>query len=162
MTVGRMTEPSISHPPRAGDDPELLPREHAIPKAASTLAAPPSTPLARISNKPVAVHSFSFPTTCLPLESREATVTIPDYGGLNKKEALAILIDKRCQRTEFRSWSFKSEVSLSSQYPRTAMLWIGEAGDAQSVDGLKTSASITGEPFRDFGNLDFKIASGLR
>ena len=42
------------------------------------------------------------------------------------------------------------------------MLWIGEVEDAQNIDDLITSASATEDPIPDFGNLDFKIASGLR
>ena len=43
-----------------------------------------------------------------------------------------------------------------------AMQWIGEVEDGKSIDGLITSASITGKPIPDFENLDFKIASGHR
>ena len=57
---------------------------------------------------------------------------------------------------------FKSELSHSSQYPRAAMLWIGEVEDEKSIDELISSASITGRSIPDFENLDFKIASGLR
>ena len=42
------------------------------------------------------------------------------------------------------------------------MLWIGQVEDAESIDGLIASASETGRPIRNFENLDFKIASGLR
>ena len=42
------------------------------------------------------------------------------------------------------------------------MLWICEVEDAQNIDDLITSASATEDPIPDFGNLDFKIASGLR
>ena len=58
--------------------------------------------------------------------------------------------------------SFKSEFSHSSQYPRAAMLWIGEAEDPESIYDLITSASRTGDPTPDFVNLDFQITSGLR
>ena len=67
-SFSRMTEPALSHPPRAGSDPELfLQREITMPKGASKLAAAPSAPLARRTwNTPVAVHSSSIPTTSLP------------------------------------------------------------------------------------------------
>ena len=80
-----------------------------------------------------------------------------------KKEAEAIIFDKWPQPTELICWkmSFKNEVSHSSQYPRTAMLWKGEVEDIECIDELSTSASITGRPIPDFENLDFKIASGL-
>ena len=42
------------------------------------------------------------------------------------------------------------------------MPWIGEVEDANSIDDLITSASKTRKAVRDFLNLDFKLASGLR
>ena len=39
---------------------------------------------------------------------------------------------------------------------------VGEVEDANSINDLITSASITGRPIPDFKNIDFKIASGLR
>ena len=66
------------------------------------------------------------------------------------------------QNSEVGKISFKGEVCLSSQYPRAAMLWIGEVEDAESIDELSTSASIIGSPMPDFENLHFKIAGGLR
>ena len=58
---------------------------------------------------------------------------VSDYGGPKKRESGAVIIDKWLQRTEFRSWKirFESEVSHSSQYPRAAVLWIGEVEDDQ-------------------------------
>ena len=127
-SVIRITESAISCLPQAGDDPELfLQREHTMPKAASKLAEAPSTPPASISNTPVAVHNATIATISLPIESTEATVTVPDYGGTEKIAAEAILIDKCLQATECRSWtvSFKSKVFYSSQYPqsRDAVDW---------------------------------------
>ena len=142
-----MTEPALSHPPRAGSDPELFPqRENTMPKAASKLAAAPSAPIARrTSNTPVAVHSSSIPTTSLPHESTEAMRT-----GLNQ------------QNSEVGIISFKIEVSHSSQHSRAAILYgLVRCRMALSMDELTTSASITGDPIPDFENLDFKIASGL-
>ena len=138
-------------------------RKNTMPKAASKLAAAPSTRQARISKTQVAAHNFLFRRLLLPLGSTEATVTVPDYGGPRKREAEANMIDKWRQPTEFRSWklSFKNEFSHSSPHPRAAMLWIGEVEDAKSIDELITSASITGRPTLDFENLDFKIATGL-
>ena len=60
-------------------------------KAAATLAAAPSRPKARISKTPMAVHNSSIPTTSLPIEDTEATVTDPDYGGPKKREAESIV-----------------------------------------------------------------------
>ena len=81
-----------------------------------------------------------------------------------KRKAEQITVDKWHQATEFGSWknSFDTEVSHSSQYPRTAVLWIGEVEGAESIDDLITSAPFTGEPIMDFENHDFKIAGGLR
>ena len=77
------------------------------------------------------------------------------------REVEAMIIGTLLQPTEFRNWktSFKSEVCQSSQYPRAAMLWIGEVEDAESIVELFTSASRTGRPIPDFENLDFKMAS---
>ena len=41
------------------------------------------------------------------------------------------------------------------------MLRIGLVEDAESIDDLITSASVTGKPVLVFENLDFKLASGL-
>ena len=58
-SVSRITQPVISYAPQVGGDPELFPqREHTMPKAASKLAASPSTPPASISTTPVAVHTI--------------------------------------------------------------------------------------------------------
>ena len=82
-----ITEPASSHLPQAEGDPELfLQREHTMPKAASKLAAAPSTPPANISKTPAAVHNSSIPTTSLLNGSTEPTVTVPDHGGLQKRE----------------------------------------------------------------------------
>ena len=72
MILSRITEPAISHLPQIGCDLELLlHRQHTMPKAASKLAASPSTPPGSISKTPVAVHSFSISTTSLPIESTQ-------------------------------------------------------------------------------------------
>ena len=100
-SVSRITEPAISHQPQPRGDRELfLQREHSMPKAASKLTAGPSTPPSSISKTPVAIVLFR---RLLPIGITEATVTAADYGGLNKREAEAIVIDKWLQPTEFRS-----------------------------------------------------------
>ena len=72
----------------------------------------------------------------------------------------------RCpQLTDFRSWTnelqkAKSPILRNNQ--RAAMLCIGQVEEAESIDDLITSASETGRLIRNFENLDFKIASGLR
>ena len=58
--------------------------------------------------------------------------------------------------------SFKSAISHYSQYPRAAMLWIGEVEDAESIDDIITSALLSWDPIPDFENLNFKITSELR
>ena len=138
-------------------------KEHTMPKAASKLAAAPSTPPASISKNPVAVRKSSLPTTSLPTKSTEATVAVPDNAGPQKKEAEASLIEKWPQPTEFRSWkmSFRSDVSQSSQHPEP--LWYGllQLRMLKRTDDPISSAS-TGTPTPNFQNLGFKIASGLR
>ena len=155
----------MSHLPQAGGDPEQFQlRAHSMPKAATKLPAASSTPPASNSKAPIAVPCPSLPSTSLPIEITAPILTVPDYGGNNRREAEAIISNEWPQPTEFRSWkiSFNSEVSHSSQFPRHAMLWIGEVEDAESVDDLISSASFTGKSILDFENLDFKIASGLR
>ena len=49
----------------------------------------------------------------------------------------------------------KGEVSQSSQYPRAAMLFIGDVEDAKNIDDVINSASVTGRPIPDYENLDF-------
>ena len=56
-----------------------------MPKAASKFAAAPSTPPASTSKTPMAVPDSSNPTTSLPVEGAEATVTVPDQGGPKKE-----------------------------------------------------------------------------
>ena len=106
-------------------------------RAAPKLAAAPITPPANISRTPMAVPNSSIPTTSSPIGGSEGTETVLDYGGPKKRES--VVTDKWHQPTEFRSWkiSFKSEVSHSSQYPRAAMLWIGEIEDAESFDDFR-------------------------
>ena len=139
-SVSRISEPAISHLPHPNGS---YIREHTMVKTVSTLLAALSTPPASISKTPVAAHSYSLPTTSLPIGRTEATVTVLVFGGPQKREAEAIIIDTWLQSTEFESWknSSKSEVSHSSQYTRVAMPWIGEVEDAKSIDELMTSAS---------------------
>ena len=56
-----------------------------MPTAFRKLAATSSIPPARISKILVAAHTSAIPTTSLTIESTEATVTVPDYGGPKKK-----------------------------------------------------------------------------
>ena len=84
-SVARITESAISHLPQVGSDRELfLQRVHTMPKAASKLAAAPSTPPANISKTPVAVRNATITTISSPIESTEATVTVPDCGELKR------------------------------------------------------------------------------
>ena len=129
-----------------------------MPKAASKLAAAPSTPPARISKAPVSENnptSSSLPTE--RTESAEGTVTVLDYGGLQKREAEEVVDDKWLDSPEFRTWKMrlKTEVSHSSQYPRTAMRWIDAVEDAKSISDFIASVSFTRRPIPDFENLFF-------
>ena len=78
-------EPASSHLPQVAGG-LLVQREHTMPKAASKLAAAPSTPPASISKTPVAEHSSLF-RRLLQGKSTEATVTVPDYGGPRNRES---------------------------------------------------------------------------
>ena len=109
-----------------------------MPKAAPKLAAAPSTPPARNSKVPLEfIHFYNF--------FAAPTVTVPDCGGPTQREAEKNTVDTWPQLTEFRSWkiSFKTKVSQSSQYPRDAVLWIGEVEDAETIDDFIASASTT-------------------
>ena len=164
-SIIRMTEPAISHLPQAGGDPVLSYKESIqCRKQHQNWFAVPITPPASVSNTAVAVHISSVPTTSLPIVCTEAAVTVPDYGGLRRLQAEAIIIDKRPQTTELRSSKIclRSGVSHSSQHPRAAMLWIGQVVGSKSIDDLITQHLYPGYPILDFENLDFKIASGLR
>ena len=87
----------------SGGSPELFSqREKTLPKAASKLAAAPSTPPPKISKTPVPEHNSTIATT-LTIESTEATVTVHDCGGPKKKEAEATVVDNWLQN---RSLSF--------------------------------------------------------
>ena len=109
----------------------------------------------------MAAPNSSVPTTSLPIERTGSTVTVLDGGGPKTREAEASVFDKWPQQTE-NYFKKKNEVSHPSQYPRAGMLWIGDVEDADSVDDLITSASVTGRPIPDLENLDFKIASGRK
>ena len=87
-SVSRIQNQQSVTPPAGGDPEQLLHRENTMPKAASKLAAAPSTPRTRISNT---AHNSSNPTTSLPLERTEATVTVPGYEEPKKKEPEAII-----------------------------------------------------------------------
>ena len=50
----------------------------------------------------------------------------------------------------FEKKSSKSEVCNSSQHLNATMLWIGDVEDADSIDDLITSASMTRESIPDF------------
>ena len=71
--------------------------------------------------------------------------------------------DKFPTPATFACWKirFKTEVCTCSQFPTEAMQWIKEVELADSVDELKSSASIRGIPMPKFEVLDARIASAL-
>ena len=50
------------------------------------------------------------------------------------------------QNLEVRKYVSRAQVTHSSQYPRSSMLWIGAVEDAKSIDYLITLASMPGKP----------------
>ena len=131
--------------------------EDTMPKAASKLAAAPSTPPASTSKTPMAGPDSSNPTISWPVEGAEATVTVSDLGGHQKREADGIIFAKGLFNQQILEVGklvvkFVSKVRsfILRNILRAAMLWIGEVEDAKSVDDFITSACTTGEPFQDF------------
>ena len=96
--------------------------EHSVPKATLKMAAAPECSTSEHSKASWTVRNSSFSTTTLPTEIAGRTVTVPDYGGPNKREPEHIAVDKWLQPAEFKSWKFRSrsEVYHSSQYLRAA------------------------------------------
>ena len=135
----RVAGPAISHFPKGGGDPELLPqRARSMPKAAQTKTATPSTQPASNSKASLAVPNSSVPTASSPIEITAPTITVLDFGGPKQTEAEHIFCVQMAStgRTEFRirKISFK---------------WISEVEDTKSIDDLKT-----------LENLDFEVAYG--
>ena len=56
---------------------------------------------------------------------------------------------------------FKNQVTICSDFPPDAMLWINEVEMPDSSDELKSSRSVIGKNFPNFEMLDAKIASAL-
>ena len=56
---------------------------------------------------------------------------------------------------------FKNQVIACFDFTSEAMLWIGEVEMVDSLDELKSSRSVSGKTFPNFGMLDAKIASAL-
>ena len=107
-SVSRETEPAISHLPQAGCDPELFQfRKHSMPKGSPKLAVAPITPPASNSKVLLAGPQFICSHNSFPIDP---TVIVLDNGGLEKREAEAIIVDKtnRIQKLEIVSSNAKS------------------------------------------------------
>ena len=128
--VSKFTEPAISHPPQAGDDPELFFKETGQCRKQHRkwlqLRERQQWAIRKLLWQHTILLSRQFFTHW---EHRSSTVSVPELGS-KKKNVEAILIGKWPQATEIRSWnmSYESEVSHSAKYPRSAVLWIGEVG----------------------------------
>ena len=87
-----------------------------------------------------------------------------NYGADQQRLQISDLhFDKFPTPATFLCWKirFKTEVCTCSQFPTEAMQWIKEVELADSVDELKSSASIRSIPMPDFEVLDARIASAL-
>ena len=128
-SVSRITEPAIIHLPQTG---VFLQRESLQCQTQRKL------------QWQYTIHS-SIPTTSLPIERTEATVTVPDYGRPEKREAEAVIIDNWPQLTEFRSWKirFNSEPSHSSQIPEPLCHGLVKLRILKSIDDFFNSAPVT-------------------
>ena len=56
---------------------------------------------------------------------------------------------------------FKNQVTICSDFPSGAMLWIKDVEMVDSLEELKSSRSVSGKNFPNFEMLDAKIASAL-
>ena len=68
----------------------------------------------------MAAQNSSIPTTSLPLDSTEATVTVPDYGGLKRREADATIDD---------NWPQPKYNSENGKLASEAMSLMGRRGE---------------------------------
>ena len=87
-------------------------------KQLQKLVAAPSTPQAGNYKTPLTVHNSSVPTTYLPIESTEATVTVPDLGGPEKTEARQFLLTNGLnqQNAEVGKFASKAKSLILRQY----------------------------------------------
>ena len=135
-----------------------------MPKAASKLAAAPSTPLARISKTPVTVHNSSVPTTSLPIASTEARGQSLILEPMKREtETIFYCQMARTNRIQKSDNLASKSMSLILRYvPEPLCYGLVKLGVLTSIDELIASASLARRPTPDFENLDFQIASGLR
>ena len=93
-------------------------------------------------------------------------MTVPDNGGLKKRQTqrqFLLTNGRNQQNSEMGKRGAKAKSLILGNIPEPlCFVWIGEVEDAQSIDDLITSASISGEPILDFENLDFKSTRGVR
>ena len=111
----RVAGPAISHFPKGGGDPALLPqRARSMPKAAQTKTATPSTQPASNSKASLAVPNSSVPTASSPIEITAPTITVLDFGGPKQREAEHISVYRWPQLAEQSSEFGKSASKTKS------------------------------------------------
>ena len=83
--------------------------------------------------------------------------------GQQRQEISELQFDKFPNPQSFLVWKirFKTPFTPCSDFPSDAMLWIKEVEMVHSLDELKSSRSVCGKDFPNFGTLDAKMASAL-
>ena len=83
--------------------------------------------------------------------------------GLQRQQISEVHFDKFPNPQCFLFWKirFKNQVTTCSDFPSEAMLWIKEVEMVDSLQELKSSRSVSGKTFSNFGMLDAKIALAL-
>ena len=74
-----------------------------------------------------------------------------------KQRQLVLTTGLNQQNSDVGNLTSKAKSLILQTNPRDAMRRTGEVEDAEGIDELITSASITGRPIPDCDNLDFKI-----
>ena len=83
--------------------------------------------------------------------------------GQQRQQISEVQFDKFRNPHSFSVWKVRSktQVTTCSDFPSDAMLWIKEVEMVDSLDELKSSRSVCGKHFPNFGMLDAICASAL-
>ena len=86
-----------------------------------------------------------------------------DMVGQQRQQISELQFDKFPNPQSFSVWKirFKTQVTICSDFPSDALLWIKEVEMIDSLDEFKSSPSVYGKDFPNFQMLDAKIASAL-